>query len=165
MKPDTAGLKSVAEHDLRSLLERIAGTGPLDIQAARMMIEPYAAATAASNATASDLDAIRETYEAASVATEMERFEKLDGEFHKRIFLAARNDLLASVHEILQVIRAQTAWVEIKRRSFREERRRSYCDDHARIVAALESHDPVEAADAMRAHLASVDRNLFGPRS
>lgn len=161
MRGETPGTGS----DLRELLERIAGTGPLDIQSARMMIEPYAAATAASNATTADLEAIRETHEAASAATEMERFEKLDGEFHKRIFLAARNGLLASVHDILQVIRAQTAWVEIKRRSFREERRLSYCADHARIVAALESHDPLAAADAMRTHLASVDRNLFGPKA
>jgi DNA-binding FadR family transcriptional regulator len=160
-----ARLTGDAEQDLRMLLERISGSGPLDVQSARLMIEPYAAATAASNATSADLDAIRETHEAAAAATAMDAFERLDGEFHKRIFAATRNDLLACVHDILNVIRGQSAWVDIKRRSFTEERRLSYCDDHGRIVEALSRRDAAAAAEAMRAHLTGISRNLFGTGS
>jgi len=148
-------------NDLRTLLERIAGTGPLDIQSARMMIEPYAAATAASNATVADLGAIRDTHEAACAATEMERFERLDGEFHKQIFAATRNDLLVCVHEIVNVIRGQSAWVDIKRRSFSEARRREYCRHHQNIVEALHSRNAHAASEAMRLHLGAVSNALF----
>lgn len=163
-QPDAIGTRPTgdAEQDLRTLLERISGAGPLDVQSARLMIEPYAAATAASNASSADLDAIRETHEAAAAAAAMEDFERLDSEFHKRIFAATRNDLLACVHDILNVIRGQSAWVDIKRRSFTEDRRRGYCEDHGRILEALSRRDPAAAADAMRAHLTGISRNLFG---
>ena len=158
----SARLTTETDADLLALLERITGAGPLDVQAARLMVEPFAAQTAASNATAADLAAIRDTHLAAMAETGMELFEQLDGEFHKRIFTATRNDLLACVHDMLKAIRAQSAWVEIKRRSFSEARRQAYCEEHARIVAALFARDALGAAEAMRIHLASVSRNLFG---
>lgn len=147
--------------DLLALLQRVAGTGPLDVQAVRLLVEPYAAQSAASTASAADLAQIRETHLAASHATEMEQFERLDGEFHKRIFAASRNGLLTCCYDMLQIIRSQSAWVDIKRRSFSEARRLDYCAEHARIVEALFDRNPPAAAEAMRAHLHTVSSNLF----
>ena len=158
-------LSSETDADLFALLERISGTGPLDVQAARLMIEPFAAQSAASNATTADLETIRQIHMAASSATEMELFEHLDAEFHKYIFAATRNDLITCVHDILKVIRGQSAWVDIKRRSFSEERRRAYCEHHGRIVEALFERNAPAAAEAMRRHLVAVSRNLFGDDS
>jgi DNA-binding FadR family transcriptional regulator len=148
--------------DLFALLQRIQGTSPVDVLNVRMMVEPQAAAAAASNATEADLAAIGAAHEAATAATEQSLFESLDAEFHKRIFAATRNELLACLHDILRVIRNQSPWIEIKRRSYTEERRLGYCADHGAIVKMLYARDADSAAKAMRDHLMAVDWNLFG---
>ena len=148
--------------DLRSLLEHVAGTGPVDVMAFRMLIEPQAAAAAASNATDGDLASIAQAHEIAVAETDQSSFELLDAEFHRRIVMSTRNDILTCLDDILRVIRSQKSWLEIKRRSFSESRRDGYAADHQLIVNALMSRDPIGAAKAMKAHLAAVNRNLFG---
>jgi DNA-binding FadR family transcriptional regulator len=157
-----AAPKPEARHgDLFAILQRIEGTSPVDVLNVRMMVEPQAAAAAASNATEADLAAIRDAHEAAMAANEQSLFESLDAEFHKRIFAATRNELMTCLHDILRVIRNQSPWIEIKRRSYTEARRQGYCADHAAIVGALYGRDAAGAAAAMRAHLLSVNQNLF----
>ena len=148
--------------DIFGLLQRITGTGPVDVMNVRMMVEPQAAAAAASNATDADLTNIREAHEIAMASKEPASFEAQDAEFHKRIFSATRNELLTCLHDMLRVIRNQSSWVEIKRRSYSEERRLGYCADHDTIVKALYARDAKAAETAMRAHLMAVNRNLFG---
>jgi DNA-binding FadR family transcriptional regulator len=153
---------STPSAEIYTLLERIAGTSPVDIMAVRLMVEPHAAAQAAASATSAELDAIRACHQRAAAETDANEFENRDAQFHAQIFLATRNELLVSLHDILRVIRNQPSWVEIKRRSASEQRRLAYCEEHERIVRALFDHDPDAAAGAMRAHLLTVNRNLFG---
>jgi DNA-binding FadR family transcriptional regulator len=91
----------------------------------------------------------------------MDGFERWDAELHQRIFVGTRNELLSHLHEILRLIRSQDLWLDIKRRSFSPDRRNIYCQEHAAIVAALLRRDAEAAANAMRAHLETVSRNLF----
>ena len=165
IRPDPSGsarLTAETDSDLLALLERIAGTGPLDVQAVRLMVEPFAAQSAASNATAADLEAILSTHEAAADAIDIDVFERLDAEFHRQIFAATRNDLLSCVHDVLKIIRGQSAWIDIKRRSFSESRRLAYAAQHGLIVNALFERNAAQAAESMRAHLRTVSHNLFG---
>jgi DNA-binding FadR family transcriptional regulator len=148
--------------DIYGVLQRISGASPVDVMNLRMMVEPYAAAAAASNATDADLALIKEAHHAATICIEASAFEMQDAEFHKRIFAATRNELLTCLHDILRVIRNQIPWIEIKRRSYSDDRRLSYCDDHAAILAALYARNPELASNTMRAHLVCVNRNLFG---
>jgi DNA-binding FadR family transcriptional regulator len=148
--------------DILTLLKRISGTSPVDVINGRMIVEPQAAAAAASNATDTDLEYIRKAHEMAVACQEPAAFEMQDAEFHKRIFASTRNELLTSLHDILRVIRNQTAWIEIKRRGFTEERRLAYCEDHDIILKALYARDAESASLAMRNHLTSVNSNLFG---
>ena len=55
----------------------------------------------------SDLLAIGEAHQRATDAHQTDDFEHWDTQFHHRIFAATRNELLASVHHILQVIRSR----------------------------------------------------------
>ena len=157
----TAG-KSAINAEIHTLLQRIAGTSPVDVMAVRLMVEPHAAAQAAASATSAELDAIRNCHDRATAETDPQEFEKRDADFHAQIFLATRNELLVSLHDILRVIRNQPSWVEIKRRSASDGRRRTYCGEHDQIVRALLDHDPDAAAQAMRDHLLTVNHNLFG---
>jgi DNA-binding FadR family transcriptional regulator len=155
-------LKPTDTAEMLGLLQRISGTSPVDVMAARLMVEPHAAAATAVNATTADLAGIRQAHEDATRETDPASFEKLDAEFHVRIFAATRNELLLSLHDILRVIRNQPAWIEMKRRRYTEARRRGYCGDHEAIVQALFARNSDLASDTMKAHLVNVHRNLFG---
>jgi DNA-binding FadR family transcriptional regulator len=155
-------LKPTDTADMLGLLQRLSGTSPVDVMAARLMVEPHAAAAAALNATTADLSGIREAHEDAIRETDPGSFEKLDAEFHVRIFAATRNELLLSLHDILRVIRNQPAWIEMKRRRYTEARRRGYCEDHDAIVQALFARNSDLASETMKRHLVNVHRNLFG---
>jgi DNA-binding FadR family transcriptional regulator len=124
------------------------------------MVEPQAAA-AAVNATTADFASFREADEDATRETDPGSFEKLDAEFHVRIFAATRNELLVSLHDILRVIRNQPAWIEMKRRRYTEARRRGYCEDNEAIMQALFARNSDLASKTMKRHLVNVHRNLF----
>jgi DNA-binding FadR family transcriptional regulator len=148
--------------ELADIVQRVTGVSPADLMAARLIVEPQAAALAAKNASSSDLLAIAEAHQRANDAHQNDQFEHWDTQFHQRIFAATRNELLVSVHDILQVIRSRNAWIELKRKTFSENRRLDYCTHHGEIVAALGNRDAEGAAQAMRLHIEAIELALFG---
>ena len=150
--------------ELADIVQRVTGVSPADLMTARLIVEPQAAAIAAKNASSSDLLAIAEANQRANDAHQNDEFEHWDTQFHQRIFAATRNELLVSVHDILQVIRSRNAWIELKRKAFSENRRRDYCTHHGEIVAALGNRDAEGAAQAMRLHIEAIELALFGRR-
>jgi DNA-binding FadR family transcriptional regulator len=144
-----------------AIFQNLVGVSPIDMMAVRQILEPRAAALAATNASAGDLADIAAACAASVAAVDMATFEHWDAELHQRIFAGSRIELLHHLHDILRLIRSQDLWIAIKRRSFREDRRRLYCAEHEAIVAALMRRDAEAAALAMRAHIDTVTRNLF----
>lgn len=144
------------------ILGRIEGSSPADMMEIRLLLEPSAAAFAATNASAADLAAVEEAHRGAVAAEDMPSFEHWDAMFHHAIFSCSRNELLKELHNLLQVLRNQTAWFEMKRRSFTAARREHYCEEHAALVAALRRRDPDAARAAMLTHLKTVEANMLG---
>lgn len=155
-------LRDAAPEGLAGIVARMEGTSPADMMEVRLLLEPAAAAFAATNASAAELAAIARAHDSAVAATAMPDFEAWDAEFHHLVFACTRNDLLRELHAILRVLRDQPRWFEMKKRSFTEERRQLYCDEHRAIVEALTARLPERASAAMRAHLVTVQRNLLG---
>jgi DNA-binding FadR family transcriptional regulator len=148
--------------DFMAIIQKLTGVSPIDMMAVRQIFEPRVAALTATNASAGDLREIAEAHSAAVEAVEMATFEHWDAELHQRIFAGSRNELLNHLHQFLRLIRSQDQWLGIKRRSFSPVRRQAYCQEHAAIVEALMRRDAEAASNAMRAHLDTVGRNLFG---
>ena len=149
------------EDELLAVMTSIAGSSPLDVMKVRMIVEPQAAAGAAANARESDIETIRYAHQMALVSIEKDVFEGWDGEFHKRIFESTRNDFLTTLHDILLAIRSRPQWIELKRKTFSQDRRAQYCQEHAAILAAIEGRDAQGAAAKMRDHMIAVQRNMF----
>lgn len=149
-------------NELAEIIQRVTGVSPADLMAVRLLVEPQAAAMAATNASTSDIDAIAEAHRLATDAQETDLFEKWDTEFHQRIFAAARNELLMSFHDILRVIRSRNPWIELKRKTFSENRRLNYCKHHGDIVQALYDRDAAGAARTMHEHMEAIQLTLFG---
>ncbi len=147
---------------LTSAVARMEGTSPADMMEIRLLLEPTAASFAATNASISELNAVREAHEMAVESFDMPDFEHWDAEFHNRIFACSRNDFLKEIHNVMRILRNQPPWFEMKKRSFSEERRRLYCAEHADILDALMRRDQNAGRQTMLTHLQSVERNLLG---
>ena len=147
---------------LADAIKRMEGASPADMMEIRELLEPAAAAFAATNASASEIEAVREAHLAACDAVDMPAFEHWDAEFHHRIFSCSRNEFLREIHNLMRVLRNQAPWFEMKKRSFSEERRQIYCAEHESILVALVKRDTDSARAAMLQHLKTVGRNLLG---
>lgn len=146
---------------LAGAVARMEETSPADMMEIRLLLEPAATAFAATNASTSDLNAVREAHLSACDAADMPVFEHWDAEFHNRIFACSRNAFLKEIHNVMRILRNQSPWFEMKKRSFSEERRQTYCQEHQLIVNALFRRDPEAARNGMHAHLLTVERNLL----
>jgi DNA-binding FadR family transcriptional regulator len=155
-------LAAANTNSLSAAVTRMEGTSPADMMEIRQLLEPTAAAFAATNASVGELNAVKQAHEAASEALEMPDFEHWDAEFHHRIFACSRNEFLKEIHNLMRILRNQSPWFEMKKRSFSEERRRIYCGEHQAILEALVSRDREGARQAMLSHLQTVERNLLG---
>jgi DNA-binding FadR family transcriptional regulator len=151
-----------AGDSLAEVAARMAGASPADMMEIRLLLEPAAAAFAASNASTGELESVEAANRAATAATDMPAFEHWDAELHHRIFACSRNELLKEFHALLRVLRNRSPWYEMKMRSFSEERRLRYAGEHQAVVDALQRRDPDGAREAMAAHLRTVRANMLG---
>lgn len=154
--PDAAGQRACAARRLRAI-------SPRDIMDMRLILEPEAAASAATAASAAQIEAIGRAHDGACAATRMAAFEAQDAAFHGAVVAGTRNALLIDVEAILAIVRRHATMVAIRRRGFTEARRQATCAQHQAILDALERRDPAGAAEAMRSHLFARGLDLFGP--
>lgn len=144
------------------LMSRILRASPAEVMDIRLMIEPQAIERATTRASSDDLDVMRDCLRRSEAATSVREFEHWDGALHERIVAAARNGLLTTFYDAVNLVRRQAEWGRLKERSLTPERRRAYEAQHRRIVQALRDRDPDQAVSALREHLMAVRQNLLG---
>ncbi len=136
---------------------------PAEILEARLALEPVLAALAAVRSSPTDWQRLEECVEAGRRSKSLAAFEQQDREFHVRLAQSAGNHPLAFFSTLLQGIRDEATWGELKRKDLGSPgHREAYVEDHAAIVGALRARDPEAARERMRVHLLRVQRNLFG---
>ena len=139
---------------------RDAGPGPFDLLEARKLVEGEIAATAATRASRSDLEGLRQSLE--RMEEHVDDFavrEATDREFHLAIAKATGNGSLEVVVEGLWDQRAEL-WGRLQRHFHTQELAKKTIRDHAAILAALVARDPEAARAAMHRHLARVVREF-----
>ncbi len=140
---------------------RLSEASPRDLLETRLIIEPRAAALAATRASRGDLDAIADALARSLAAVEIAEFERWDAQLHLMIFVAAKNEVLIDYCRAISQARNQPQWFELKKRSVSPERRQVYDSQHQAIVAALIARNAEAAADTMRQHLRTVEDNIL----
>src|SRR5690606_11110028 len=79
---------------LADIAQRMAGASPADMMEVRLLVEPTAAAFAATNASAAQLARIEAAHHNATSAGALADYEHWDTELHQLIYDCSRNDLL-----------------------------------------------------------------------
>ncbi len=141
-------------------LVRLHEASPRDILETRLIMEPRAAALAASRASGADLAAISAALTESIAARSLAEFERWDAQLHLAIFVATKNEVLIDYCRAICEARNQPQWVHLKQRSVTAESRAAYDGHHRAIVAALIRRDAEAAAEAMREHLRVVEDNI-----
>ncbi len=135
---------------------------PFQMMRARLSLEPAIAREAAVNASADAVLRLKAARDRAFAATNWDTYEADDDAFHRSIADATGNILLLSLFDHLNQVRRVVAWRQVIRNTDRPAREHSSFKEHDLIIAAVEQRDPIAAHDAMRQHLNSVSKRLFG---
>jgi DNA-binding FadR family transcriptional regulator len=135
---------------------------PVQMMRARLALEPAIAREAAANASADAIRRLTDAHDSAVSAPSWDAYEASDDDFHLAVAEATGNVLLQSLFEHLNQVRRAVAWRQVIRKTETPPKEHSSFNEHIRILAAIETRDPVEAHDAMRVHLKSVAHRLFG---
>lgn len=144
-----------------TFLARMRNASPADVMEVRLIIEPRAAALAASRASAADLGEIDTALRHSLLAKGLAEFEHWDSRLHRAIFKATKNAVLLDYCEAINEVRNQPRWYRLKKRSLTDERRYRYDQHHTAIVAALKDRDAEATSRHMRMHIEAVQENLL----
>ncbi|WP_134703058.1 FadR/GntR family transcriptional regulator [Ammoniphilus sp. YIM 78166] len=144
-------------------------TSPSEVFEARFSIEPYLAELAAVRATQEDLKTLEQILEDTRDCIDFEeltrdifhKFERLDGQFHYQIALAAKNSFLLRVIDIINSVRLEKLWGTLKERSLTKERMNTYFKEHCEIFKAIKDRDKKKAAHYSLVHLKNVRNNML----
>lgn len=146
-----------------SVNEVIQHTSPLELMDARFVLEPAIATAAAIHATAYDLDRISNFFDKTLQAQTHEEWEKWDAKFHESLGEATHNHLLQHFYTVLTEARQQTQWGQLRKKALTAEVKTHYIKQHKEILDAIHNRNPDQAAQAMRAHLSAIRKNLLEP--
>jgi GntR family transcriptional regulator, uxu operon transcriptional repressor len=145
-----------------TLPSKMRHASPAELMEVRLIIEPQAAAMAASRASAEDLKAIDSALTSSLIAKSLAEFEHWDAQLHLLVFKATRNSVLIDYCQAINAIRNEPEWYALKKRTVNPDTRRIYDRQHSAIVSALRERDPDRARRCMAEHLGMVRDNLMG---
>lgn len=135
---------------------------PFRMMRARLAIEPAIAREAAVNASGAALQRMQREIDRAKAATTWLEYETHDDLFHRAVAEASDNLLLLALFDQLNEVRRAVAWGSVTRASAHPSADHSSFAEHDAIAAAIFSRDAGAAYEAMRRHLGSVAKRLFG---
>jgi DNA-binding FadR family transcriptional regulator len=136
-----------------------------EVMEARLHLEPALASLAALRASGEQVAILRRltertTRQQGAEQVDAEGLELWDSALHRGIAEAAGNRLMLDIFEMLDAIRLDPAWRDLRQRARSTDRLSTYSHDHDDIVDAIENRDPVKAATAMRGHLRALQQAL-----
>lgn len=132
-------------------------TNPLEVIELRLVFEPSLARLAAVRASPAEID---EILRRATTGPD-EDYGQADVAFHRALAAAAHNRLAAEVYALLRTV-AHDPRVALALRpaACLATRRKQRDAEHMAVAKAIEARNPDGAAEAMRRHLAAVQRQV-----
>ncbi len=137
------------------------GASPREVLDARLVLEPAIAQFAAVSARPDDIAYLRKCLTKREAAADPETYEFWDHTLHRAIAEATHNPLLVAFLEIVNRLRREPGWKDYRLSTLSPERRTRSSVQHRAIVDAIEARNAREAFEAMRAHIDTIQTNLF----
>lgn len=152
------GLPVQNNHPFKSIAR---STNPAEIMETRLVVEPRLAGFAAIRATPAEIAQMYHCLEKSTLATETGTYELWDATLHRMIAEAAHNNLLLSVLNIVNTMRQDKLWGQLKKSVVTPEKMVEYSSQHRTCIEAIESRYGANAERAMTEHLELVQKDLL----
>lgn len=126
----------------------------------RLLLEPYAAAEAATHITEAELQQLRVAnvaMQAALQPLDMECYLEANRTFHDVLYRASANSRLVTLIDSLFVPSVYL----LEATTYDAPTATHAWQGHQQVLEALEQHDPTAAADAMRSHIQTGESHLL----
>lgn len=163
--PFSEPISTLDPNSLISAFSGFTGTdiGPFELLQARQLIESNIVEFAAHQITKAEINAMRKILEKEKEALETGNSnEEYDREFHILIAEATKNTFLVDVVKLMWRMRVESLmWAQLHANIESKDYRKTWLNDHALILAALQKKDAVTAKKAMWTHLENVKNTLL----
>jgi len=137
-------------------------TSPLELIDVRMAIEPHMTRLAVANASARDLQRLREALERVEAAGDPESFSRADETFHAELARCTQNPLIAWLYAQVNDVRGHRQWDAMKDQILSAERIREYNHQHRGLYEAIATRDVGAAVRIIVEHLEKARVDLVG---
>jgi DNA-binding FadR family transcriptional regulator len=139
----------------------VAGTNFLEVMEVRLRVEPQLAQLAAVRATRADIERLYDLNAKIAGGTDADSHELWDGALHRQIAQCAGNRFFLDIFDVINRVRQDEVWQAIRERARNVNHTQAVVSkQHAAIVDAIASRDPVRAGEAMRQHLLTLQESL-----
>ncbi|MDO1583868.1 FadR/GntR family transcriptional regulator [Rhizobium oryzicola] len=138
----------------------VAGTDFMEIMEVRLRIEPQLAQLAALRAKPAELARMRDLARKIMESDDADARELWDGALHRQIAQSARNQLFLAIFDMINHVRQDEAWQNIRERARSSGTVGIAYAQHDGIIEAIAARDPAKAGEAMRQHLLMLQERL-----
>ena len=136
-------------------------TNPMEIMEVRLVIEPRLAGFAAMRATPDMIAKMYRCLEKSELARDIGTYELWDATLHRTIAEAAHNSLLLSILNIVNEMRKDKIWGQLKESALTSEKMVEYSSQHLECIAAIKDRHVAGAERTMAQHLELVKDDLL----
>jgi len=143
------------------LVDATSGFDFFEVMEVRLRIEPQLAPMAALRATPEAIAAIREIIQRLYQAHDADAYELWDSALHHQIARSAANRFFLTIFEAMDRIRSDDTWRAIRDRSRNTSSLVASHQQHEAIVEATAAHNPVQAGEAMLAHIRALNDHVL----
>ena len=136
-------------------------TNPMEVMEMRLVVEPRLAGFAAMRATPAMIAKLYRCVEKSRPPQDTQSYELWDATLHRTIAEAAKNNLLLSVLNIVNAMRQDRLWGQLKELAVTPDKMQIYTNQHLLCIEAIESRNATAAEQLMIEHLESVKNDLL----
>lgn len=136
-------------------------TNPLEVMDVRLAVEPVLARLAALAASDADIERLLRLAEKTASSADADSRELWDSALHRAVAEVAGHQLFLAIFDMVDRIRQDMNWRQLRERARSGERQRIYVEQHRAVIAAIAKREAHAAERAMREHLQFVRSNLL----
>ena len=152
----------VSHREITDQQEIASITSPIEMVEVRIAIEPQVVRLAIANASARDLDELRDALrQCETCGGDSEKFARADTAFHMTLAQCSRNKLMYWIYERISEVRRHSQWGRMKSRLLTPDRIDYYNRQHRALYEAIAARDTVRAAQLIKDHLYGVQDDLL----
>ena len=152
----------VSHREITNQQEIASITSPIEMVEVRIAIEPQLVRLAIANASARDLEELRDALRQCEACDgDPEKFARADTAFHMSLAHCSRNKLMYWVYERISEVRRHSQWGRMKSMLLTPERIEYYNRQHRNLYEAIATRDTVRAVKLIKEHLYGVQDDLL----